>query len=92
MVDDVDRVEFLRRVLDAWRAVPDDWSFGRLVANASHIAHGGDVPLRTVEDGRLISGFVALVPDPFEDDPSIIVDPYARAWERENLAFVEEGK
>lgn len=83
--------ELLRAVLDAWREVPGDWSLGKLIANASHIAHGGDVELRGVSDAKLLSGLRALVPDPFEDDPTIIVDEYARAWERENIVFVEGG-
>ena len=76
--------EVLRAVLDAWRVVPDGWGLGRLVANASHIVHGGDVDLRGVDDATLLRGLVALVPDEFEDDPSMIVDPFARAWEREH--------
>lgn len=88
----VNKGELLRAALDAWREVPDDWSFSRLVVNAATIAYGCEVDARLVDDERLLSGFRALVPDPFEDDPTVIVDEYARAWERENFAFVEESK
>lgn len=88
----VNKGELLRAALDAWREVPADWSFGKLVANAAMIAYGAEVDVRLADDERLLSGFRALVPDPFEDDPTVIVDEYARAWERENLAFTEGEK
>jgi hypothetical protein len=79
--------EVLRAVLDAWREVPDGWSLGKLVANASMIAHGGVVDLREVDDDVLMAGLRALVPDPFEEDPRVIIDDYARKWEKENGVF-----
>lgn len=88
----VNKGEFLRDLFVSWKEVPDDWSFGRLICNAATIAYGAEVDLRKVDDERLASGIRALVPDPFEDQPDVIVDEYARRWERENLAFVEEGK
>lgn len=88
----VNKGDFLRVVFSAWKEVPDDWTFARLVANASTIAYGCEVDPKKVDDEKLISGFRALVPDLFEDDPTVIVDEYARQWERENLAFVEGKK
>lgn len=88
----VNKGEFLRDLLVSWKEVPDDWSFGRLICNAATIAYGAEIDLRKVDDERLASGIRALVPDFGEDDPNFIFDPYARKWERENLAFVEEKK
>lgn len=88
----VSKGDFLRQVLQSWKEVPADWSFGRLIANAATIAYGAEMDVRKVDDERLLEGLRALIPDPFEQDPSIIIDPYARQWERENLAFVEGEK
>ena len=88
----VNKGDFLRQVLQSWKEVPNGWTFGKLIANAAMIAYGADVDLRKVDDERLLEGLRALIPDPFEDDPTMILDPYAKAWERENLAFVEGEK
>lgn len=88
----VNKGDFLRQVLQSWKEVPADWSFGKLIANAAMIAYGADMDIRKVEDERLLEGLRALIPDPFEDDASIIVDEFARKWERENLAFSEGEK
>lgn len=88
----VNKGDFLRQVLQSWKEVPADWSFGKLIANAAMIAYGADMDIRKVEDERLLEGLRALIPDLFEDDPTVIIDEYARAWERENLAFVEGDK
>lgn len=88
----VNKGDFLRQVLQSWKEVPADWSFGKLIANAAMIAYGADMDIRKVEDERLLEGLRALIPDPFEDDPTVIIDDYARQWERENLAFVEGKK
>lgn len=86
----VNKGEFLRDILASWKEVPDDWSFGRMIHNAATIAYGAEVDLRKVDDERLAAGIRAFIPDPFEEDPNFIDDPHARAWERENIVFVEE--
>ena len=88
----VNKGDFLRQVLQSWKEVPADWSFGRLIANAATIAYGAEMDVRKVDDERLLEGLRALIPDPFEDQPDVIVDDWARKWERENLAFVEGEK
>lgn len=80
----VNKGDFLRDVFNSWKEVPDDWTFGKMIKNAATIAYGAEVDLTTVSDERLASGIRALQKDPFEDDPSMIVDPFARAWEREH--------